>query len=365
MKKLLLVTTAIAGVAFMSAPASAAVKLDLGGFFRGYGVFANNDVTAADEHNFEFRRDTELQATGETTLDNGLTVGAHTELKLASGAAAGTTTVDTDEVYAYASGGWGRVNFGVEDGAAYLLQVAAPSADSNIDGLRTNISAITTGTIADAGYAQADFGGPGNGTDRLTYLTPKFNGFQAGASYAPHSGVVTNIADMGVDGDTDFKNLWEVGARYDGEFEGFGISAGAGYSDSDVEVSGAPVAGNTDGIKSWNGGLTISAQGFSLGGAYKESKTDIATVENKLKTWVVGGAYDNGPYHAGASYLDSKLDDSAAGSDAELEKYTVGGGYAFGPGMTFRGAVAWGNTAEAAAADTDFTQVTIGTDIQF
>ena len=61
-------------------------------------------------------------------------------------------------------------------------------------------------------------------------------------------------------------------------------------------------------------------------------------------------------------------------------KYTVGGGYTFGPGMTFRGAVAYVtaksngaegyDTASTAAAngaipENKQTQVTIGTDIKF
>ena len=51
----------------------------------------------------------------------------------------------TEESYAYFSGAWGRVNFGKEDGANYLLQVATPSADENFDGLRQYINPQNTG----------------------------------------------------------------------------------------------------------------------------------------------------------------------------------------------------------------------------
>jgi hypothetical protein len=64
-----------------------------------------------------------------------------------------------DETYAYFQGDWGRVNLGSEDGAAYLLQVAAPSADSNIDGLRVYIQgwdqATWTGATAGSGFGGA------------------------------------------------------------------------------------------------------------------------------------------------------------------------------------------------------------------
>lgn len=217
MKKLLLVSTAIAGVAMMSSPASAALKMDLGGYFDGYGVYAdNNPAAGTDLHQYVFRQQSDVFVNGEATLDNGLTIGAHTDLAVGNNTAegdgnTGTNTVTLNQEYAYGSGGWGRVNLGVSDGAAYLLQVAAPSADSNIDGIRTSIQALTpvTGaqdtrlaalfgggngtsveafgaaTNGDLGYAQDDF----RQTTRLTYLTPKFNGFQAGASFAPQSGI--------------------------------------------------------------------------------------------------------------------------------------------------------------------------------
>ena len=127
-----------------------------------------NRVRSANSlRTFDFRRDNEIHFTGETTLDNGLTVGSHTEMKIAGspsvGGPGGSGLID--ESYAYFSGGWGRFNFGQEDGSAYLLQVSAPSADSNVDGMRVYIQALTPresqgvgfpGSIAnpDAAFAQ-------------------------------------------------------------------------------------------------------------------------------------------------------------------------------------------------------------------
>ncbi|MFH1159115.1 MAG: porin [Pseudomonadota bacterium] len=414
MKKLLLVTTALVGVTMMSAPASAAnIKLDLGGYLKFYGVYADNDELAANSrYNFEFRRNNEIHFIGETTLDNGLTVGAVTEMRIADAG----NGVTTDESYGYLYGQWGRVNLGVEDGAAYLLQVAAPSADSNVDGMRTSIQALNPTTLHDDGalltgaqnnggfnqdvaswdYQHADF----RTIDRLTYLTPKFNGFQAGVSYAPNALVADNNAAMALDDDStdDVENLWEVSARWDGTFEGFGIGVGAGYSTGSQEV--APTAVEitalttqeylfTDAPSTWNVGASVAFKGFSLGGGYlftdttrsanvDDGVTDVlASGDVNRDTWVVGGAYDNGPYHVGASYLNQqteydRLGAAALGTDIaagefEVQKFTVGGGYTFGPGMTFRGAIAWGDFDAPAggAANNDFAQITVGTDIQF
>jgi len=443
MKKLLVISTALAGVTLLSAPASAALKMDLGGYFRGYGVYTdNNEVggAGANLRNFDFRRDNELHFNGETTLDNGLTVGAHTELKVGGSASNDGNANHVDETYAYFSGGWGRVNFGQEDGAAYLLQVAAPSADSNIDGMRVYIQALQPRTLQTAqegaggahaaaqnaanndwnfdpatlDYQQADH----RQVDRLTYLTPKFNGFQAGLSYAPKttannvgSSIAAPVADNVVNGAA--RDLWEAAARWDGEYQGVGISLGGGYSGSSFDtaptlaVKRALTAGQydfTDSTDSWNimGNLTYS--GFSLGGGFVRNETSrtacaesagLASVcanagtetlrsgDISRDTWVVGGAYDNGPYHLGLSYLNASTDYAAitgpgtvGATDHNItaqkfvdSKWAAGAGYTFGPGMTFRGAVAWGKfdapTALGAAADNRYMQTTLGTDIQF
>ncbi len=401
MKKVLLAGTALLGLALTSAPAAAELNLDLGGHFRGYGVFNDNDeVSAADSlHSFDFRRDTEVHFTGEATSDNGLTVGAHYEAFIGG-------DIATDEAYAYFAGNWGRVNFGSEDGAAYLLQVAAPSADSNVDGLRaaiqninaTGFDAATVAIPAAAGYTgvftdefSSNVAGAGSllldydhadfqDTERLTYLTPKWSGFQAGLSYAPEAGqkaIGNGLAQAGQDdGENSFKNLWEAAARWDGEFEGFGISAGGGYSSSELEGDTAvsTVGEYSDDIETWNAGLNVAFRGFSVGGAYLVSETEVDTngsgvaggaSARESDTWVVGAAWDNGPYHVGVSYIDQEIDVAADTIDAD--RWTAGVGYTYGPGMSFRGAVAMGEVEETIGADTseDFTQVTVGTDIQF
>lgn len=433
MKKLLLVTTALVGVAMMSAPANAAVKLGLGGYFSTYGTFADSDEVAgaaASLREFDWRRDSEVFFTGATTLDNGLTVGINYELDLGNAA-----SFLTDEAYMYFSGGWGRVNIGSEDGSAFLLQVTAPSADANVDGMQTTMQAIAASdpVFSNLTGAQATTGVPGlqnsgtldyehisgtalNNLDRLTYLTPKFNGFQAGVSFAPQNvqgGGATSITPMALDETAGaYENIWEGAARWDGEFSGFGIAVGGGYSHASLQaqaaapgVDAAPIV--SDDLTTWNAGMNLAWSGFSLGGAYLRSDTAnddaldpagapplvVNSLDVEETTWVVGLGYDNGPWHLGASYLDKETERDANGVladdgelaaiDAEVHKYTVGGGYTFGPGMTFNGAIAWGeydnNTgasdlvagaqagglAGAAATNNSFQQVTVGTNIQF
>lgn len=360
MKNVLLAGTALVGAAMIASPAQADLKLDLGGHFSGYGVYVDDDGAAANSRDAEFRKNTEIQFTGETTLDNGLTVGIHIEQEVEN-------QTQNNESYAYFSGGWGRVNFGSEDGAAYLLQVAAPSADSNVDGLRTTIQGFTSAGVGTLDYDHAQFGNQPTDdlndvpSDRLTYLTPKFNGFQAGVSYAPEAAQNAGLAAMGVGG---IEDMWEVAVRWDGQFEGVGISVGAGYSTSDNATAGAQPE-----PEAFNVGFNLAWNQFSFGGAWLDEDDAAfagAFVNNQeATTWVLGAAWDNGPYHVGVSYLERE--DELGAASADSNKATIGGGYTFGPGMTFRGAVAWGEVAGAtvAAAENDFQQITIGTDIQF
>ena len=187
MKKLLM-TTAACGLVLAAAPAHAEIELEIGGYFKGYGVFVDQDNEPNVESNdFDIIRDTELHFSGETVLDNGLVVGFHLE----SNVDQADQDFGVDESYAYFAGNWGRVNFGAEDGAGYLLQVAAPSADTNIDGIRQYVQPVDyTTMLASAGNATTvETSGldyemdPSGKADKFTYLTPIVNGFQVGMSY--------------------------------------------------------------------------------------------------------------------------------------------------------------------------------------
>ena len=366
MKNILLSTAAFAGLLFVAAaPARAdqpALQLGVGGYVAGYAVYTDQDDTGAADsrRTFDFRKETEVHLNGEVALDNGITAGAHMELL--ADRADGTTV---EESYMYLSSSWGRVNFGEEDGIGYLLQVGAPSADDKIDGIRPDLGTFDTtingGTID---YAQDDTGY----TNKLTYITPVFNGFQAGVSFTP-----TVNADLGSfavaqqdDDAADLENAWEVAARYEGSFDAIDVALGAGYSNAGQEVEAA----GEDDLESWNVGANVGFGAFGLGAAYRTTNTAVAS-NGDQDTWVAGADYTTGPYKLGVSYLNRQTEDGVAGfgaEDEEVDRYTAGVIYEWGPGMTFRGAVQYqdaDNALGAAASDYDGTQVTLGTQLEF
>ena len=106
-----LTSTAMTAVFLFAEQAAAAdgVKLSLGGRYKGAAGFIADDFSASsgvsddDVRNYVFKQDVEIYFRGETTLDNGLTVGAQIELE-------GQTSGDQiDAVYAYFSGGFGQL----------------------------------------------------------------------------------------------------------------------------------------------------------------------------------------------------------------------------------------------------------------
>ncbi len=333
MKKLLLASVAVSGLAFAAPAAHADIDLEVGGYFKGYGVFLDTDTANAKD--FDFIRDTEVHVSGATTLDNGLTVGFHTEFDVdgADSAAA------LDESYLYFSGDWGRVNFGEEDGASYLLQVAAPSADSNIDGIRNYVAASSLSAVD----YDADITGK---TTKLTYLSPIFSGFQAGVSFAPDASGASADKSIGTEGTTADMS-YEVAARYEGQFNNVGVIAGAGYSTVTNDAAG-------DDADSINVGLDLDVAAFGLGVVYL-TETDTADVDTD--TLVIGADYTTGPFKLGASYLNQDVD---GGTDTD--RYTGGVTYEYGPGMSFRGSLSY---TEEDTSDVDETALILGTQVKF
>ncbi len=365
MKKLLLASVAVSGLAFAAAPAHAEIDLELGGFFKGYGAFVSQDeTTGAETADFDILRSTELHIGGETTLDNGLTVGAHVELR-ADGEDSPTTP---DESYVYFSGDWGRVNVGVEDGVGYLLQVAAPAADSNIDGLRQYIQPFAdTGNMGDLSAVRLDYDmvGTAGKNDKISYLSPIMSGFQIGLSYTPDSenaaadregvNLETNTADL-------INETYELAVRYEGQFENVGVIAGAGYSYGSEEGSSAA----TDDHQLWNIGLDLDIGPFGIGAVYMEDnngENGTGAGAGDTDTFVIGVDYTTGPFKLGATYYNS---DDDATSGIEYDRYTGGVSYEYGPGMTFRGSIQYLEVDNVTGtSDADGTALLLGTNIVF
>lgn len=349
------------------------LKLDIGGYFRGYVTYATQDTAAGlSERHIDILRDTEIHLNGETKLDSGLTIGVHLEATADMNDGFGV-----DKSYMYASGEWGKINLGGNNGAAYILQVVAPAADSNYDGMRQYVNNVnyTLAPAAFTGIATFDWEyaqDSSASSDKITYLTPLYHGFQAGASYTPDVQAATFTGNQestaasrglnGVNADKilgSYGNAWEVAARYEGKFDDIAVKIGAGYT----KVKQERKAALEDDLTSWDTAAALTYKKFGIGAVYAEN--DQGTEPEKEASIVVLGAdYTEGPWKLGTSWYNRKDKNFAGTAALDTDRYSGGVTYTYGPGMTFRGSVHY-IEHEIGAADMDATTMLIGTQVNF
>ena len=347
-----------------------AINLDISGHMKMYINYADQDGTARKT---DILRDTDVTFSGETALSNGLTVGAAIN---ADGD--GGDSFAVEDSFVYASGNWGRLSLGAEDGTAFMLQVAAPSADENVDGIETfvtpfNFSATgLTGTDFETEITSFGLDYDNDltaGADKISYMTPVFSGFQAAASYTPD---VSNFspASRSTNGNNtdntldEFGDAWEIAGRYEGKAtDDMSYIIGAGYTSVNTEQTNA--SSTIDTFTEWNTGIDLDIGAYGIGVIYTENNGGKIS-GNDSKTWVVGADYTVDAVKYGASWLNNTHEESAT-TEVDVNRFTAGAVYEYGPGLSFRGSVSYLN-ADAPASiggDIDGAAVTLGTQILF
>lgn len=369
MKKLLLCGAA-AGVVFAASPALAQIDVTVGGHTKNYMGWLNQDDSSAvgEARNFDILQESELHVNAEGTADNGLTYGFHMEMDVDRGDG-GTTT---EESYLYLSSDMGRINLGEEDGANFLLQVAAPSADSNIDGIKQYINPVAYAAISNTAAFNTYLGAfnTAGGLDydndltgknqKITYLSPIWNGFQFGVSYTPEVGDAdaTGLSGFNTDGiDNDLEDAWEAAFRYEGNFNNVGFALGAGYTTVDTTELTTPAV--LDDFEEWNVGLDLDIGAFGIGAIYTDNNNG-TQVGDSDDTIVVGVDYTTGPFKLGASYLTKNDEAGLATGEYETDRYTGGVIYTAAPGLSFRGSVSFvDHSAPTAVTTTDVSATSV------
>ena len=359
MKKYLLGTTALATAGLMAgmasdAAASERIKVGINGYHQQWGVYADQDIdtkaTAAGARNqiktspVDQKHNSEICFNGESTLDNGITFGLNVQLE------ANTSGDQIDESYLYVqSDSMGRLIIGDENNAGYLLHVTAPNGGISIDSgdmISDDFFENTTGADwFDTSLGTTNLRFNDNDSGKFTYISPRFAGFQLGASYIPqfepgggddNSGIYKSTL-AGVRTEDKQRNGVAVGANFREDFGGFGVQASLGWlgaQTSDNDLSAA------------NAGLQLSFAGFSVGGAYVKAfggtksvdATGAEASEFDGDGWTAGGAYEIGPYKVGITYQRGVNDGfDGGGGDFRLDQANISGTYQFGPGIRLVG----------------------------
>jgi outer membrane protein OmpU len=345
MKKILLGTTAIAAIALYAQSAQAQLVVSLGGYTEFFGAYYEDDSNNRTNHEFELETEIVVRADGKA--DNGLLYGAKVELQNST-PNTGSTGIGTDEASVYLAGTWGRIELGDFDGAADTLAIYAPLIGiEQIDGDAYDFLTNTPTTGTRAGFA---LGGLPNGTiakapdsddaTKIMYVTPRFAGFQAGASYATQGSSeaqdVVGFKNVG-----GYKDFWEAGINYTGEFAGFSIAAGA--TTSGATGQNTPVAGlSLEDFWTWQAGAQVGYAGFKFGGGYYDAGdynkvSGAPNASSDSSAWHLGASYTAGPLAVGVSYAEAqgyKGSPTISGTTVTSATYasdyqTYGGGVAY------------------------------------
>jgi predicted porin len=346
MNKFLLGTTALVAASAFAAPAMSAerIQLQLRGYHVGgisytdasgdYGHYEQgvgtlySGSTLGDYNELNFGSSSEVHFTGSTTLDNGLEVSFRAELELEDDSDVDYDADQIDEVYVQFDGGFGRVQFGQQDGVMDQMAVVSPMI---FDG--HNHQDISRGTMDP--FSPIGVGNPistvgdYSGDDiKLIYFTPSMNGFQLGFSYAPNP--CKN--DTGYSGCvySEFaRNYWEVSGSWEVDVNNVGFAFSGGYGQGESGSS-------SENPQEWTLGANMSFGGFTLGGSYRDTNTTGNSSWDE-KHWEVGASYETGPWAFQLSYGRMDMDDGDPifdnGFDGEAESWIGGLTYMYGPGM--------------------------------
>lgn len=303
----------IASMAGAAAAQEWSVRLS-GGSVSGFG-YVDSDTARHDTiliHRFDSTINARLVA------DNGITFGASLTLRNT-----GDDNIDQDGYGASVSGSFGTVLIGRHSGPARTMLPRTP---------RTTFAGAgrSAGILFDGDYSRDETPARGIGDDRggttgftrkITYLTPRFSGFQAGIAYAP--GGDSNLAASNIDSTRPNEGI-EVGANYTGTFGDFSLAVGGGYT----EMLNDPVGNQTD--SGYSFGAEVGFSGFALGATYgvNQLANDI-----DVEVLAIGARYRTGPWSFGVSY-GTNLDGTAAGRNRDGDYgFSVAADYALAPGV--------------------------------
>ena len=236
--------------------------------------------------------------------DDGYTIGAKVELGSAQ-----SSTNNADELYAYVSGGFGRVEVGDQDGAADKLAWEVPNV----------------------GYGQlegdySDFAGPGanvaiseSGDDtKVTYYTPSFNGVKLGASFAPADDEGSNIVTT----QGEEENQIELGLSIDQSINDVDVEIGLVYFQDNQED-------RAEDFGAWAAGINFSIQDFTFGIGHMDNGDGGATTAgDDVAGTAAGVTYGMGAWEFGLSYVTNE---NRALTAQDSEVYATGFNYEWKP----------------------------------
>lgn len=351
MKKQLLTSTALVAAGVLTVSGSALAdkpKLTLGGSTEQiFGVGNNSDAFDAangQRVGFDQHSDGEIFFNGSVTLDNGIKIRTRVEVESntesntagETGNVAHTAQGDTiDEHWMRISGSFGEVRLGSGDAAAQAMTTGylgtwATGVGQNLP-FDTADWVSNPGTVSVGTIGRVDVTSDG---EAISYFTPRFAGFQVGASYIPSADEDINNQRALSGGNADFEG-WSIGANFNKKFGGVGVGVAVGYATMEEGT-----AGRTD-PEVWGVGARVDFSGFRVALSWVDrdsQETAGVTTVTGQETVEVGVRYTFGPNAVSVSHLDAESTASsrAAGDGDEGRSTFIAYRRTLGPGVFWK-----------------------------
>ena len=310
------------------------------------------------DHDWYFGVDeAELQLNVDGTADNGLNYGFKIEIQANT-----TSTIVADEARIELEGSWGTLHLGDEDGAEDIMNYGGENlmgGTGGFDGDQDDYLFVCTpagslcvgdmlvawrstsgdDTVTWIGNAMAPsyptIAGDTSDATKISYYTPRFAGFQVGASITPTLNQGDNFKV-----DTNYEDIYGLGANYNNAFGPVRVSASAVYT------AGSSNDTAREDISAWSVGGIVGFGPFSVGANYTDNGDSIqwkafdtgpgAFISSGIETsyWDVAASFETGPIYLSAGYFASLADGGRFYGDSTYEHIALTADYSVAPGLS-------------------------------
>jgi hypothetical protein len=313
-----------------------------------FGYSDNSNSAQPDSDVFDQISDAEFNIDFKQTLDNGLTIGGQIQVEGQQQAEA--VGDEIDEQYIYVDGAFGRLLIGSENGAPYLMHYGLRSNGIGLDeGDVNNWIAGSTGALRITNATTLI----DNDQNKITYFSPRVNGFQIGATFQPDADDINAVvpAAGGAEADNRRDNGYGLGANYTTSVADMSVRASVGFADA-----GGSVAGNETALSL---GLQLGFGGFTASFAYGEHENDTAVQDRNI--FGVSVAYNAGPAGVSIGYVRGEDSDN----DLQQDAFELGASYAVGPGVNARASLYYMDAVDGGNSVADGVAVVGGLALSF
>lgn len=380
MNKQLLASTAIvaAGMLMAAPQASAAgktVKLGLKGYMEQLvGISfdrADNEATTArgnSKTSLDQMTESEIHFKGSGKLDNGITIIADVQLEVS-----GSPGNIIDEQYLIVRGGFGQLTLGSEDNAGHLMTIGYSGSwgtgvgqsltfdTADWIGLATGINpgGRFDGTLNDVRLRSLD-----NDSSKISYFTPRFNGFQLGASYIPNfqQQTSTGLGGSVASKSGNYHEGWSLGMNYNAKIDKIGIGVAIGYLTAESDGTNSAKIENTTGatwqddedMQAVSAAVRLLVGGFKIQGAVKYNDDVYNGVAGNAATgrslsgliFDVGARYSMGANQFSMGYRQGRMEGEIGSGNEEERAFMVSYARNLGAGVKWHTNLFYGETED-------------------